>query len=67
MKSRLYLAVTPDKYELPIAVFDNARQMARWSGRSESSISTAASKRKNLPFKGTSGCKYGYFVVTVEA
>ena len=30
---KLYIAVTSDKYELPIAVFDNISQLVKWANR----------------------------------
>ena len=34
-KEVLYLAVELDKYELPMAVFDNIRELANWAGVSK--------------------------------
>lgn len=38
---KIYMAVTADKYELPIAVFDSVLTLSRWSGRTKSSLFTA--------------------------
>lgn len=38
MKKKLYVAVTHDKYELPMVVTENVRDMARALGRPENSI-----------------------------
>lgn len=38
----LWLAVTPDKYELPLAVADSARELARMFGLSHNTIEVAA-------------------------
>lgn len=32
MKKKLYLAVSADQYELPLAVFDTSHELADWSG-----------------------------------
>ncbi len=34
MKNLVYLAVTADKYELPLALFENTREACDWSGKS---------------------------------
>lgn len=50
----LYLAVTPDKYELPICVTDNIGEMARKFKTSNNNISSKISKNhsgKNLGVK----------------
>ena len=38
---KIYMAVTADKYELPIAVFDTVLLLCRWSGRSKSALYSA--------------------------
>ena len=30
---KIYMAVTADRYELPIAIFDSVYGLARWTGR----------------------------------
>ena len=44
----LYLAVTADKYELPLYVADTCKEMAKWYGVSGQKISTAISKYQNM-------------------
>lgn len=39
----LYLAVTADKYELPLYVAESRKEMALWSGLSVNAISCAIS------------------------
>ncbi|MBM7836463.1 hypothetical protein [Clostridium sardiniense] len=34
----VYMAVTPDKYELPVKITETAKQMGDWLGVSENSI-----------------------------
>ncbi len=43
MKKKLYLAVTTDKYELPLYVSDTAKGLADWSGYSSGYILSAIS------------------------
>lgn len=50
MKEKLYLAVTNDKYEFPIAVFDNCKQLSRWAKRSKDSLFSAI-KRQSVDKK----------------
>ena len=38
MITRLYMAVTADKYELPIAVADSAAELARMLGRAVDTV-----------------------------
>lgn len=32
---KIYMAVTADKYELPIAVFDSIKDLSNWCGKSK--------------------------------
>lgn len=34
MKKKIYMAVSADKYELPLVVLDTSRELANWSGYS---------------------------------
>lgn len=56
---KLYMAVTPDKYELPLAVETNASDLAKMFGTNQQAIFTAISK--NL-----SGKQNGVKFVKVE-
>lgn len=52
---KVYLAITNDIYELPVAVFDNAKQAAMWLGVSRKHIFSYISrgtvnKRYNIKF-----------------
>lgn len=51
----LYLAVTPDKYELPIAVRDNPTDLGNIFGVTRTTVSTSI--HKNSPGK-RSGVKF---------
>lgn len=42
-KKYLYMAVTPDKYQLPLAVADTVQQLARMVGVTTNSIYSAIS------------------------
>lgn len=43
---KLYLKVTKDRYELPLAVADSPRELAKMIGVSRDTINTALSKVK---------------------
>lgn len=68
----LYMAVTCDKYELPLFVTDSAVAMADWAGIKVKSVHEAASKNKGkppLPGKNKRGRnQYGHRIrkITVE-
>lgn len=51
----LYMAVTTDKYELPLYVADNAKELAEWAGVSENSIYVCVSLGRTGK---TRGCKF---------
>ena len=42
----LYMAVTTDKYELPLALFRDYKEMAKWSGRPEDSLKCAVTRNQ---------------------
>ena len=42
----LYMAVSVDKYELPMALFLNYKEMAQWSGRPEDSLKCAVTRNQ---------------------
>ena len=45
----VYMAITPDEYELPLYVSDSAVEMAKWAGISRGALlSMLAPGRKNL-------------------
>ena len=46
---RLYIAVTPDKYELPVCVTDTAWEMAKWHGVPPAVIHQAVYRQKRVP------------------
>lgn len=55
----LWMAVSPDRYEMPIAVENTAVQLAKRMGCTEANIRTKKSR-------GHSGRSCGYKVVTVK-
>ncbi len=57
----LYLAVSQDKYELPVAVTDNALELSRLMGVSENIIYAQLSNAKKGKVK-----RQKYFRVVVE-
>lgn len=50
---RLYMMVSKDKYELPIAVADNVRELAEMTGGSENSIRSFISKYEHGDIKNS--------------
>ena len=53
---RFYMAVSNDRYELPIFLTDTVKEMAEWAGRSNNDILRAIStgrkcKRNNCRFE----------------
>jgi len=52
---RMYMAITIDKYELPIAIFENIREVSAFANRSKSAI-WAAIARKSIDRKKR--CRY---------
>lgn len=67
---KLYIAVTPDKYELPVHVTDTAREMAKWNNVPIQTIYQAVSRnrhnkhnrKKHLHPRGT----YRFYAVEVD-
>lgn len=55
----MYMAVTPDKYELPLAVCDTARELGALFGVSANLIQSSISKNQ-------SGRNRGYKFVKVD-
>lgn len=47
----LYMAVTPDKYQLPLAVADSVQQLARMVGVTTNSIYSAISHGESMNWK----------------
>lgn len=41
---KVYMAVTNNKYELPVALFDNLRALSFWSNKSIECLKTAISR-----------------------
>lgn len=52
---KIYMAVTTDKYELPIAVFDNLSDLSAWNNRTKNACKFAI-LRKNIDKK--LNCRY---------
>ena len=55
----MYMAVTTDKYELPLCVADTARELAEHFGVSENTVYSSISK-------GLPGRRNGYRFIKVE-
>lgn len=56
---KIYMAVTPDKYELPLYVADNTRELANVFNTSDGNVKSCISK-------GKSGTTNGYKFIRVE-
>lgn len=56
---KVYMAVTTDKYELPLVVEDTARALALKLNIKENAVSSYISK-------GLSGAKIGYKLIRIE-
>lgn len=56
---KLYLKVTTDKYQLPVAVADNAQELARIAGITKESVYSMISRSER-------GMNTGYIKVEVE-
>lgn len=57
----LYMKVTNDKYELPVAIADSAAELARMVGVKAQTIYECIS-----PSRIKSGKNYGYYKIAVE-
>ncbi len=57
--SYYYMAVTPDEYELPIAVAESNKQLSEMIGVSSNSISSNISR-------GCSGRNRGFKIIKIE-
>ena len=51
LKKYLYMAVTPDEYQLPLAVADSVQQLARMVGVTTNSIYSAISHGESRNWK----------------
>ena len=61
----LYMAVTADKYEFPIAVSSQIYYLARMLGKSERRVSEALSRIRNGRID-KNGRRRGYVIMEVE-
>lgn len=55
MKRKLYIAATPDEYELPLFVTDSARELADWLGIKEESVLQKINRQQRRPRNLTRG------------
>lgn len=60
MKKHLYMEITKDKYELPLAVAETIPELARITGKSSSGIRNAFHRAK------TTGCKIQYIKIEMD-
>lgn len=59
MKKYLWLAVTPDEYELPIIVEES-------SGKLAAKLKTRPNNIIAYALRGASGCRSGYKIIKIE-
>ena len=62
---KCFLVVTNDKYELPLAVCDNYRQLANYTGRSIFALRPYVCRLRNGEFTGR-GVRTNYKIVPIE-
>lgn len=66
----LYLAVTPDEYELPLYVAETEEEMAAWAGIKVKSVREQCSRNKKKPPSnrkgGGQGRKYRLRKILIE-
>lgn len=58
----LWMAVTPDEYELPLAVADTAKGLANMLGVTESNVCKLWHRKR----RGNRKCKYYIYRIEVE-
>lgn len=68
---KIYIATTPDEYELPLFVADSAAELARMCGYNPQHIYVAINNQKRptktgRPHKTQRGTKYKFFAVEVD-
>ncbi len=63
MKKYVYMAVTPDKYELPIAFFDNVHKACEYSNKSQY-VFWAAIRKQSID--KINKCKYVGVKIEIE-
>lgn len=65
---RIWLAVTQDKYQLPVAVADTAAELARMMGVRQSTVISSISRQKQRAknLKSNRGQKKRYFCITID-
>lgn len=55
MKNLVYLAVTADKYELPLALFNDYKEACKYSGKTKNSFKCSVSRNS---LDRTNKCRY---------
>jgi biotin operon repressor len=63
---KIYMAVTPDKYELPIFFCESGKELAKLCGVSSSNLYAEISRWKKGGRYSTDGRRRGYRFVSVE-
>lgn len=63
---KVYMGVTPDKYELPIAMFDSPRELAIRFGVSQNCVNSEISRNKNGGRYRNDGRRRGVRFIRIE-
>lgn len=63
---KIWLAVTQDKFEFPVAIADSARELAQMVGVKPITILSSVSRSRKCTRKTNRGIRRKYFVVEVE-
>jgi transposase len=69
MAVKMYIATTADIYELPIAVADNGKELAKMLGTTPATIYTYISRQKSGTYtrgKGRQKCPYLVYKIEEE-
>lgn len=67
---KLYIAATPDKYELPVFISESGTQLARMCGVNVRAVFSGICKQRRptkngKPHRANKGTKYKFFAVEV--
>lgn len=63
---KIWLAVTQDRFEFPVAIADSARELAQMVGVKPITILSSVSRSRKRTRKTNRGIRRKYFVVEVE-
>ena len=63
---KMWVAVTQDEYELPVAVADTARELAEAMGVKTMTVVSSVSRKRRQKTKTNRGAKRRYYCVEVD-